>query len=66
LFTRFYRGWAGQSSIPGSGLGLSLVRELINRYEGDIAVKSEVGVGSVFSFWIPVESTETHVENQES
>jgi PAS domain S-box-containing protein len=66
LFTRFYRGWAGQSSIPGSGLGLSLVRELINRYEGDIAVKSEVGVGSIFSFWIPVESTDTQVENHES
>jgi signal transduction histidine kinase len=66
LFTRFYRGWASQSSIPGSGLGLSLVRELIERYQGDIAVKSEVGAGSIFSFWIPVEVTEPQVENQES
>lgn len=55
LFTRFFRGSASQGSTPGTGLGLSLVRELLNLYGGNISVVSEVNVGSVFSFWIPIQ-----------
>ncbi len=55
LFTRFYRGWAKQSGIPGTGLGLSLVRELLEIYGGGIHVTSQVNAGSVFTFWLPIE-----------
>lgn len=54
LFTRFQRGWASQSNVPGTGLGLALVREVLHLYGGDIDVVSAPGVGSVFSFWVPV------------
>ncbi|MGQ9889918.1 MAG: ATP-binding protein, partial [Aggregatilineales bacterium] len=53
LTTRFYRGWAAQSNIPGTGLGLSLVHELLTLYGGGLSIVSEEGRGSVFSFWLP-------------
>jgi signal transduction histidine kinase len=55
LFERFNRGWAKNSDIPGTGLGLALVRELLNIYDGDIHVSSEVDEGSIFTFWIPLD-----------
>ncbi len=53
LFTRFVRGWAQNSSIPGTGLGLPLVRDILSAYGGDIAVHSAPRAGSTFSFWLP-------------
>jgi PAS domain S-box-containing protein len=53
LFTRFHRGWANTSNIPGTGLGLALVRELLDQYGGDIHVKSQLDQGSTFTFWLP-------------
>lgn len=56
LFTRFHRGWAKRSQIPGTGLGLALVRELLDLYGGDIYVHSQLDVGSIFTFLIPLNS----------
>jgi signal transduction histidine kinase len=53
LFTRFFRGGAAGTNIPGTGLGLSLVRELLQLYDGDIIVSTEFGVGTTFCFWLP-------------
>jgi signal transduction histidine kinase len=53
LFDRFARGWAKASPIPGTGLGLSLVRDLLATYEGDILASSTLEQGSIFTFWIP-------------
>ncbi|MGJ3239795.1 MAG: PAS domain S-box protein [Anaerolineae bacterium] len=58
LFTRFYRGWATTTNIIGTGLGLSLVRDLIRLYGGDIVVTSQIGIGSTFCFWLPVNDSE--------
>lgn len=55
LFTRFFRGWAAGTSITGTGLGLSLVRELLQLYGGDITVRSTLGMGTTFCFWLPIE-----------
>jgi PAS domain S-box-containing protein len=54
LFDRFYRGWAAESSITGTGLGLALVKELITAYNGVIWVNSELGNGTSFTFVLPV------------
>ncbi len=54
IFERFHRGWAKQSDIPGTGLGLALVKELLLSFGGDIAVESQVNQGSIFTFWVPL------------
>src|SRR5262249_22959343 len=53
IFTRFFRGEAAWTSIPGTGLGLSLVKELLADYGGYVALRSTPGIGSTFAFWLP-------------
>ncbi|HET7877028.1 MAG TPA: ATP-binding protein, partial [Methylomirabilota bacterium] len=54
LFTRFGRIVNREtSSIPGTGLGLYLSRELALMHGGDLAVESHLGVGSAFSLVLP-------------
>jgi two-component system OmpR family sensor kinase len=43
--------------IPGSGLGLSLVRVIVERHGGQAAVRSRPGQGTVFSLRIPLHSS---------
>jgi signal transduction histidine kinase/putative methionine-R-sulfoxide reductase with GAF domain len=55
LFTRFGRiVTAGNSHIPGTGLGLYLAREVARMHGGDITVESEEGVGSTFVLALPM------------
>ena len=57
IFERFYRGeFATQSTIPGTGLGLAIVKEIVDLHSGHIEVKSEVGTGSIFQVWLPLET----------
>jgi len=53
LFTRFYRA-GSTSGISGLGLGLFLSREIIERHQGTIGMKSEHGKGSEFFISLPV------------
>ncbi len=46
LFTRFFRA---RTDIPGTGLGLVIVRELIERMGGRITVRSQAGSGTTFT-----------------
>ena len=48
LFTRFFRA-DPTGPIPGTGLGLVIVKELIERMGGHIAVHSQLGKGSTFT-----------------
>jgi PAS domain S-box-containing protein len=65
IFKRFQRGWAKQSSIPGTGLGLALVKELLEMYGGGIALESTVGQGTMFTFWIPYTKDTNHTANNQ-
>src|SRR5690606_11675949 len=56
VFESFYRVKSHDNKEKGSGLGLSLVKNVIRRHDGDVWVKSEENVGSLFGFWLPLVS----------
>lgn len=55
LFTRFYRTTrAEQSGEVGTGIGLSIVQQIVQLHGGRIEVTSEPGAGSCFTLSLPV------------
>jgi len=54
IFERFHQVNTEEGQI-GSGIGLHLVKEYTNMHQGDVAVQSEVGKGSIFSIYIPTD-----------
>ena len=54
LFKHFVQTSSGIKKGSGSGLGLALSRELALLMGGDITVSSQLGKGSVFTFWVKV------------
>jgi signal transduction histidine kinase len=55
IFKPFYRGQkAVAAQIHGNGLGLSLVKQVIEAHRGRVSVASRVGEGSVFTLHLPV------------
>jgi two-component system sensor histidine kinase/response regulator len=51
LFTEFTR--LQQASVEGQGLGLSIVRRIIDKLGGEVGVESDAGEGSTFFFTLP-------------
>jgi two-component system, OmpR family, phosphate regulon sensor histidine kinase PhoR len=55
LFEEFYRVKnKNTENIPGTGLGLSMVKRIVEMHQGSVAVESTPGKGSVFSVDIPL------------
>ena len=55
VFTRFYRVRGDETQrIEGTGLGLTIAREIMRQQDGNITVTSEHGKGCVFSLFLPV------------
>jgi PAS domain S-box-containing protein len=52
-FERFFRADAS-GNIPGTGLGLSLVKEVAGLHKGRVELSSELDVGTVARLWIPI------------
>ena len=58
LFEPFFRSSSHrQAKIPGTGLGLVISKTLIEAHGGEISIRSEHGVGTTVSFWIPLDGT---------
>jgi len=54
IFDRFFRSEdAVVQQVPGTGLGLAIVQSLVEMHGGEIAVSSEVGIGSTFTVYLP-------------
>ena len=49
---RFYRADTS-GSIPGTGLGMSIVKEIIELHGGEVALASQIGVGTTVTLWMP-------------
>ena len=60
VFKRFYRVRdADYSDVEGTGLGLAIVNAIIQKHHGKISVKSERGVGTVFTITLPIKPHKT-------
>lgn len=53
VWEELYRG-QGARGIPGSGLGLALVRAIAERHKGQVNLRSRSGQGTVFTLRLPV------------
>ncbi len=55
VFSRFWRADSGRAKESGGlGVGLALVKEIVDRHHGRVSVKGEKGVGSVFTLYFPL------------
>jgi ligand-binding sensor domain-containing protein/signal transduction histidine kinase/CheY-like chemotaxis protein/AraC-like DNA-binding protein len=65
IFDRFYQGASPeQKASYGSGIGLSLSKELIKIHKGRIKLKSQVGVGTEVTLLFPVIKTDPNLKEQ--
>ena len=55
IFDRFYRSEESQKlGIKGSGIGLTLVKRIVEAHEGRVKVESQPGKGTVIYIYLPV------------
>jgi PAS domain S-box-containing protein len=57
LFQPFKRNHRDATNIAGTGLGLYIVRQIVDQHGGDIRVESEKGAGSRFTVLLPLDAT---------
>lgn len=53
IFTRYFRA-STSGGIPGSGLGLNLVKHFVEMHNGQVALRSKVGIGTVVTVSLPI------------
>ncbi|VXD25059.1 Multi-sensor hybrid histidine kinase (fragment) [Planktothrix serta PCC 8927] len=58
IFDAFVQAQAGKHSVSGTGLGLTISRKLLEIMGGEISVRSTIDQGSIFSFSLPVSSSD--------
>ena len=56
IFEKFYRVRSHRDQVPGTGLGLSVVKQIIHGHGGEIDFTSEVDVGTTFTITLPCEA----------
>lgn len=58
VFERFYRADAS-GRIPGTGLGMSIVKEIVDLHGGELSLASKVGAGTTATIWLSVTTQPT-------
>lgn len=59
IFDKFYRGQSQRYRVQGTGMGLAIVKAIVEAHGGRISVTSQLGSGSVFSFGLPLVTEES-------
>jgi two-component system sensor histidine kinase KdpD len=54
IFDKFYRGQDQRYRVQGTGMGLAIVKAIVEAHNGKVDVTSQRGLGSVFSFSLPL------------
>ena len=55
IFDKFVRGEAAKRAcIQGTGIGLSMVKEIVGAHHGQVTLQSAVGCGSTFNVQLPL------------
>lgn len=56
IWDRFYRVAASnpRSASGGMGIGLAIVKKLVDMHQGEVDIQSEEGVGTIVTVWLPV------------
>ena len=60
VFDRFFRADTS-GNIPGTGLGMTIVKEIIELHGGQVTVSSEHGVGTTVTLWLPALSAPAEI-----
>ena len=63
IFDKFYRGQSQRYRIQGTGMGLAIVKAIVEAHGGRIEVTSQLGHGSVFSFGLPLAQAHTNTNS---
>lgn len=58
IFEKFYRVNSSNAAIPGTGLGMTIVKYLVEAHRGRIAVESKLGAGTTIRITLPVRQPE--------
>jgi two-component system phosphate regulon sensor histidine kinase PhoR len=65
LTERFYRVDVADSRAQGgTGLGLALVKHVLNRHGGRLTIESTLGAGAAFTMHLPLRTGETQVHEE--
>ena len=54
IFEPFRKGGQATDGDHGAGLGLSIVKEIVTKLNGNIKIESKMGVGSTFTVTLPL------------
>lgn len=65
IFEKFYRGRDVRATLPGTGMGLAIAREIIEAHGGRIWLQSEAAKGTQFSFTLPTMLPREHAADQQ-
>ncbi len=61
IFRKFYRGRKQRDHSSGTGMGLAVVKAILDAHGGGIDVVSRPSQGAQFTFWLPVVSADSNV-----
>lgn len=60
VFERFYRA-DSSGTLPGTGLGMSIVKEIVELHHGHVDITSRFGEGTVVTLWLPEDNADLAV-----